>query len=148
MGATIMLSSALVRHLRKGLLLEMACAAEHLSILTREGTLTHQWLYDCALWRIDATSAMLKKTGLFESVSQDASELRSNDYPYLVFKVLESRHQAEVTRAQDAQAEGSLQRKEIDHALGELVVRLAEQMRSTAKVKEEKRYLNFVDRRG
>lgn len=104
----IVVPSGLVRCLRRGLLLDLGDAAEHLSVLALQGdgVICDPVAYRSAMWALDATRALLEKIGVVETGSPSDVELDRDDFPFLVFKVLERQHLTETVRLQDAELDG------------------------------------------
>jgi hypothetical protein len=144
MEDAIVVPAGLVRSLRRGLLLDLGDAAEHLSVLALQGdgVICDPVAYRAATWALDATRAMLEKVGVVDTGSQSDVELERDDFPFLVFKVLERQHLTEKVRLQDAELDGFAPPTERVESLERFVNLLGRRIARSATLTREARLLD------
>jgi hypothetical protein len=111
------LTPALIAHLRRGLLSEMAFAADRLSQLAHAGEIHEHRAYKCALWTIDGARKVLAKTGLAAATAPDGANLSDDDYLFVVYRALKAQLEVATTRAQEEALQGRTARAKVDAEL-------------------------------
>ena len=145
MPAPVHVPLAIVGHLREGLYIAMGSAAERLAVLTLPGALAHVPAYESALWTIEATRTLLDVVGLSKPSPEVGITLESSQYPFLVFKILESCHKSELARSQDREVLGLRRGSRDEGALEVFVAALKRTATNSSQAREERAVLGAIN---
>jgi hypothetical protein len=133
------LNPKLIAHLRKGLLSEMAFAADRLSQLAHAGEIHEQRAYKCALWTIDGARKVLARMGLSAATAPEAAELCDDDYLFVVYRALKAQLEIVSVRAEEEALQGRKARATVDAELEAAVGTLRVIVGNSARAMREAR---------
>lgn len=120
-----------MRYLRKGARREMAAALEVIQVELTQDVIDPS-IYARALARYDETRALLDIIGLNSTGRDGDSELEAR-WRSLIVKLLKTQHSVEVSRLDDAAAQGLQLAPGDIPVLGELLSELSDQLKSPSR---------------